>query len=51
MEELIRTRNNWDNQDAQAHSNLMLYVSTNIRNLAVKAGMKHTGELLDWLKA
>ena len=50
MEELIRTRDNWNNQDAQAHSNLMLHIFTNIRNLAVEAGMKHTGELLDWLK-
>jgi len=29
----------------------MLCVSTDIRNLAVKEGMEHTGELLDWLKA
>jgi len=38
------------NQDAQAHNNLMLHVSTDIRNLTIKAGMEHTGELLDWLK-
>jgi len=29
----------------------MLYVSTDIRNLAMKAGMEHTRELLNWLKA
>ena len=33
------------------YSNLMLYVSTDIRNLAIKAGIEHTRELLDWLKA
>jgi len=41
-EESVRTRDNWDNQDAQAHSNLMLRISTDIRDLAVKAGMEHT---------
>jgi len=49
-EESVRTRDNWDNQDAQAHSNLMLRISTDIRDLAVKAGMEHTRDLLDWLK-
>jgi len=29
----------------------MLHISTDIRNLAVKAGIEHTGELLNWLKA
>jgi len=28
----------------------MLHISTDIRNLTVKAGMEYTRELLDWLK-
>jgi len=49
-EESIRTRDNWDNQDAQVYSNLMLYISTDIKNLAMKADIEHTGKLLDWPK-
>jgi len=49
-EESCRARENWDNQNSQAYSNLMLDISPDIKNLTVKARMDTTKNLLDWLK-
>jgi len=48
--ESIRAQDNWNNQDAKTYSNLMLCISPNIRNLAIKAKIQDTKKLLDWLK-
>jgi len=50
MEEFCRARENWDNQNSQTYSNLMLCIFSDVRNLAVKARMDTTKNLLDWLK-
>jgi len=49
-DESYKTCESWDNQNAQAHGNLMLCISPDIRNLAVKAKKETMKDLLDWLK-
>ena len=49
-DESYKTCESWDNQNAQAYGNLMLCVSPDIRNLAVKAKKETMKDLLDWLK-
>jgi len=49
-EESCRAKKNWDNQNSQAYGNLMLCIFSDIRNLAVKARIDITKNLLDWLK-
>jgi len=46
-EESCRARENWDNQNSWAYGNLMLHISPDIRNLAVKARINTTNTLLD----
>jgi len=50
MDDLSRARDTWNNQNSQAYNNLMLCISTNIRNLTTKAKRDTTKDLLDWLK-
>jgi len=45
-----RTQTLWEDQNAQAYSNLMLCISADIRKLAVKAKIDNTRGLLNWLK-
>jgi len=49
-DESYKTHENWDNQNAQAYGNLMLHVSPDIRNLAVKAKKETMKDFLNWLK-
>lgn len=49
-DESIRVQDNWDDQDTKTYSNLMLRISPDIRNLAVKTKIQDTKKLLDWLK-
>lgn len=45
-----RARENWNNQNSQTYGNLMLHIFFDIRNLAVKARIDTTKNLLDQLK-
>jgi len=36
-DESIRAQDNWDDQDAKVYGNLILHISSDIRNLAIKA--------------
>ena len=49
-EDSHKAHENWEDQNAEAFSNLMLQISLDIRKLIVQAQKESTKDILDWLK-
>ena len=49
-EDSHKAHENWEDQNAKAFGNLMLWISLDIRKLIVQAWKESTKDLLDWLK-